>query len=230
MPDLSPAAQAVLAELEPFLHEVLGLSKPSPRGPAVTPATVQSVDPTTGVAWVLPDLGTNPIQAEVVCALPAVGDRVHLVFWPPHGPVVLGRVAGMPGLLSYAETDADVNLSTVAAIGATTLVGAQALRLLEADCHAGALVAGGAQVITGYVQANGVYIGQVGWHYASGALQAAHINGSVMIPITAKGPVTVEFMLVVDSGIAVAQAQPRGTVPGPITLTVRDAGSTLGFF
>lgn len=230
MPDLSAAAQAVLAELEPFLHEVLGLSKPSARGPALTPATVQSVDPTIGVAWVLPDLGADPIQAEVVCALPAAGDRVHLVFWPPHGPVILGRVAGAPGLLGYVETNADVNLSTGAAVAATALVGAQALRLLEAECHAGAIVAGGAQVITGYVEANGVYVGQVGWDFATGALQAAHINGSVMIPTVAAGPVTVEFFLVVDSGIAVAQAQPRGTVPGPITLTVRDAGSTIGFF
>lgn len=98
-----PLDEAALAQiidrLRPSLIKVArNTAKQITKAPAVVlrPGTVETYDPATGDAEVLIDGDDDPSPTQVLGYAPSTGERVMVLFVPPHGVFVIGHVGGAP--------------------------------------------------------------------------------------------------------------------------------------
>lgn len=104
-----PVITQILARLRPQLVKVAAdVENRARQATDVTlprPATVEAFTAADGIAIVTVDGDTGPAEAQVVTAYPLLaGDRVFVLFAPPHGLLVIGHVHGFPVIAGEDDT------------------------------------------------------------------------------------------------------------------------------
>ncbi len=172
MPKLSAAASEIWRELEPLLagaarDTVAAAARLNP-GPHVQQASVTDFDPLHGRADLIIDgpAGGSPVSAvDVASQAVALGERVWVVIWPPHAPMVIGKVGsegtggggcGTPGPPTGGTNTVTGEDSCAENIG-NTVDGDESTASGENNTNSGkdsAILAGTGNVIDGPINSN----------------------------------------------------------------------------
>lgn len=210
---LQPHLQQRIADgLEPVLRDVLGLAVPGGRGGNVLePGTVQDTALDSGEVLVLLDSGTT-MTVPCGTVLPAVGERVYVEFYPPHGPLIVGRVRGVPmllgrpGMMTASPGPAGTGGLN---LGANTRAVVQGTRLVLVTGHCLVDTPSGALTARLLVYDGAVLVGTA----AAGPVSAgglAVLHGAVLLAAPATGVHDYRLVVATDTGTVVPQ--PTGWV------------------